>query len=206
MKPNRKRLILDTAARHFSQKGFADTSLEEVASEAGVTKPAIYYHFKDKSALYEAVLLGRLTRLADTVIEATDIEATPERKLRHYIESFGDFLAANACFAAILSHEFADDGAHLPDEAARLLARTLGRVTAILEEGVEAGRFEVANPMLVQMMIVSSLITHQTTSNLRKRVAVSLDGDFRLQPDPDMHDLSVQLADHILKSVRKECP
>ncbi|WP_456451188.1 TetR/AcrR family transcriptional regulator, partial [Hydrogenimonas sp.] len=155
MRENRKELILATAARHFSARGYDATSLEDVAAEVGVTKPAIYYHFKDKSALYESVLLGRLRRLADSLEEAVGAIDGPREKLRLYIEMFGAFLERNDCFAAILLHEFADNGTHMPDAATRELARTLGLVTAILNEGVETGVFVVENPMVVQMMIVS---------------------------------------------------
>ena len=67
MRESKKEKILDVAAKHFSLYGFGAASLEEIAAEVGVTKPAIYYHFKDKAALYEAVLLQRLGRLADAL-------------------------------------------------------------------------------------------------------------------------------------------
>ncbi|WP_456381647.1 TetR/AcrR family transcriptional regulator [Hydrogenimonas sp.] len=203
MRENRKEKILDTAARYFSKYGYANTSLEEVAVEVGVTKPAIYYHFRDKSALYESVLLVRLRRLADRVERAVETVGETEEKLRIYIETFGSFLQKNSCFAAILCHEFADNGQNMPDSATRELSRTLGIVTAILNEGVESGTFEVENPMVIQMMIVSTLIMHQTTKDLRKRVATQVGGDFRLLPEPDMENLSRMLAGDILKLVRK---
>jgi hypothetical protein len=53
------------------------------------------------------------------------------------------------------------------------------------------------------MMIVSTLIMHQTTKDLRKRVATQVGGDFRLVPEPDMENLSRMLAGDILKLVRK---
>ena len=43
------------ARRRFSQMGFAGTSLDDVASDAGTTKGAVYHHFKDKKALFRAV-------------------------------------------------------------------------------------------------------------------------------------------------------
>ena len=43
--------ILDAAERVFGESGVSRTSLEDVASAAGVTRGAIYWHFKDKSDL-----------------------------------------------------------------------------------------------------------------------------------------------------------
>jgi AcrR family transcriptional regulator len=204
LRVNKKERILDVAARHFSAHGFDATSLEDVAAEAGVTKPAIYYHFKDKLDLYESVLTRRLDELADTVEQAVP-DAPSAEQLRHYIEAFGGYLRRHPCFAAMLSHAFSDNGFHMPDAAVASLARTLGIVTRILNEGVESGDFEIENPMVVQMMIVSSLIIHQTTDDLRRRVASQVEG-YRLLPDPAIDDLAKILARNILKMVRKERP
>lgn len=44
--------ILDSALEVFLQKGFVRTTLEEIADEAGVTRGAVYWHFKDKTDLF----------------------------------------------------------------------------------------------------------------------------------------------------------
>ncbi|WP_300363315.1 TetR/AcrR family transcriptional regulator [Hydrogenimonas sp.] len=209
MKGNKKEKILEAAAIHFARRGYANASLEEIAADAGVTKPAIYYHFKDKAALYESVLCSRLERLADAVGQAVEAHEAVEKRVKAYIESFGAFLAAHRCFAAMLSHEFADNGRNLSDDATRQLSRTLGLVTRLIDEGVKRGVFEIENPMVVQMMIVSTLINHQTTRTLRKRVATQAAkelGGVALRPEPDMNDLSKILAKKILKLIRKERP
>ena len=52
--------ILDAAERMFSEYGVSRTSLEEIAAAAGVTRGAIYWHFKDKSDLFTA-MVNRVT-------------------------------------------------------------------------------------------------------------------------------------------------
>lgn len=47
--------ILNAARKMFFQNGVAKTSLEHIAKEAGVTRGAIYWHFKDKTALFFAL-------------------------------------------------------------------------------------------------------------------------------------------------------
>jgi len=51
-----KALIIDTALAVFCRKGYADTRLEDIAEEAGLTRGAIYHHFPGKVGLYEALL------------------------------------------------------------------------------------------------------------------------------------------------------
>ena len=48
--------VLDAAERMFSEKGVTNTSLKEIAEAAGVTRGAIYWHFKNKYDLIEALL------------------------------------------------------------------------------------------------------------------------------------------------------
>lgn len=48
--------LLDAAEQEFLQRGVARTSLEHIARRAGVTRGAIYWHFRDKNALFSAML------------------------------------------------------------------------------------------------------------------------------------------------------
>ena len=51
-----RQILLKAALTIFSQKGYAATTLEDVAKEAGVTRGAIYWHFGSKAELYTALL------------------------------------------------------------------------------------------------------------------------------------------------------
>lgn len=63
----RREQVLDAATRAFARRGFAATSLEDIAAEAGVTHVILYRHFASKAELYRAVLERACTRLADSV-------------------------------------------------------------------------------------------------------------------------------------------
>jgi AcrR family transcriptional regulator len=62
--------LLDEATRLFAERGFAGTSLEDVASACQVTRGAVYHHFAGKQALFEAVLDGQETKAVAEVIAA----------------------------------------------------------------------------------------------------------------------------------------
>ncbi|HEX5465200.1 MAG TPA: helix-turn-helix domain-containing protein [Candidatus Limnocylindrales bacterium] len=67
--------ILDVALDHFSRRGYAATSLREIAQELGITKAALYYHFQSK----EDILLALHLRLHGLTAEIGPlIEALPE--------------------------------------------------------------------------------------------------------------------------------
>ena len=48
--------ILDAAVEVFNRQGVAQTSLNDIAAEAGVTRGAIYWHFANKVALFDAMI------------------------------------------------------------------------------------------------------------------------------------------------------
>lgn len=64
----RRETILKGAAAAFADKGYAGTSMEDVASAAGITKLIVYRHFTSKEELYDAVLEGVSERGAEMFI------------------------------------------------------------------------------------------------------------------------------------------
>lgn len=68
--------LLSEATTLFAQRGYAGTSLEDVASASQVTRGAVYHHFTGKQALFEAVLSAQETR-AIAEITATAAAADP---------------------------------------------------------------------------------------------------------------------------------
>src|SRR5215469_8907779 len=74
--------ILQAASRTFARGGYAATSMDDIAAEAGVSKLMLYRHFNSKHELYEAVLAEVRSRLE--AIEhrpATLVGLTPEQAL-----------------------------------------------------------------------------------------------------------------------------
>jgi TetR/AcrR family acrAB operon transcriptional repressor len=73
--------ILDAAERVFSRRGVSRTSLDDVARAAGVTRGAIYWHFKDKADLFGA-MLARVTLPMEEMVQRAGDEADPLAQLR----------------------------------------------------------------------------------------------------------------------------
>ncbi|MBU0725169.1 MAG: TetR/AcrR family transcriptional regulator [Alphaproteobacteria bacterium] len=48
--------LLETAHRHFAARGYAETALEDLVQEAGVSRGALYHHFSDKQGLFAALV------------------------------------------------------------------------------------------------------------------------------------------------------
>jgi AcrR family transcriptional regulator len=91
--------LLDTARRLFLEHGYAGTSLQMIADELGVTKAALYYHFKTKDDLLAALIAPVLSELE---LLLDDIEAAPvRRRPRLFVDRYVDFLLDHRGISAL---------------------------------------------------------------------------------------------------------
>jgi AcrR family transcriptional regulator len=65
----RRQQLLDIGRRLFAERGFEGTSIEEIAAQAGVSKPVVYEHFGGKEGLYAVVVDREVERLLATTTE-----------------------------------------------------------------------------------------------------------------------------------------
>lgn len=88
-----RRALIAAARRQFADGGYAATNTPAIAAEAGVTRGALYHHFADKQALFEAVVEEEhaLLALAINAAGAAEDEPGPVRAL---IEGGDAYLAA----------------------------------------------------------------------------------------------------------------
>ena len=78
--------LLDAAEAVFEQRGVAGTSLQEVAEAAGVTRGAVYWHFRDKADLYNAMMDRAVLPFEQQWLEpSADDAADPIRRLRELL-------------------------------------------------------------------------------------------------------------------------
>jgi AcrR family transcriptional regulator len=88
--------LIETATALFGERGFAGTPLEEVVKRAGLTRGAVYHHFKDKRALFDAVVDQLLLEVVDQVEHETVKRAVARGAERDsdaielFVEAFAD--------------------------------------------------------------------------------------------------------------------
>lgn len=94
--------LLETATELFGERGFADTSLDDVARATRVTRGAVYHHFANKQALFEAVLedLERvmLQRMAAAAGGPVDTWSAATAALRAYLDHCCDPVYGRICW------------------------------------------------------------------------------------------------------------
>lgn len=137
----RERIFL-SALRHFSQKGFAATSLREVSLDAQTTKPMIYYYFGSKEGLYGSIVREILEEMAEAIRSNLPDQASAAERVMAYCERYLDyFLAKEEIIALVLREVFGLGGAPMAEFAQTLGAQVRQPLDQILRDGMESGEF-----------------------------------------------------------------
>ncbi|HEX6194634.1 MAG TPA: helix-turn-helix domain-containing protein, partial [Jiangellaceae bacterium] len=68
----RREQLLDVGRALFAERGFDGTSIEEVASQAGVSKPVVYEHFRSKEGLFAVVVDREMETLLGAITAALE--------------------------------------------------------------------------------------------------------------------------------------
>ncbi|MCR9105560.1 MAG: TetR/AcrR family transcriptional regulator [Gammaproteobacteria bacterium] len=109
--PSTAERILDAAEDLFAEKGYSATSLGEVADRVGIRSPSLYNHFKNKEALYEAVLERLLADFSAPLSELEGGQVTNERII-FWLETIVRQHHANPNLARLLQHAALSGGPH----------------------------------------------------------------------------------------------
>lgn len=80
--------LLDAATVRFAAHGFAGTALEDVATDIQATRGAVYHHFANKTALFEAVFDELETEMMREIIEVTAVAGDAWQAALAGVESF----------------------------------------------------------------------------------------------------------------------
>jgi len=142
--------ILQSAVKEFAAHGIAGARMEAIARAAHVNKALLYYYFKDKDALYDAVLDHVFGGLRERVVAVLDRDLPPRQKMIEYLGTYFDYIAANPQFPRVVQAEWMRSGANSPSmqRVAKEYFRPIyGKLGEVLREGAEAGEFRPVNPM-----------------------------------------------------------
>jgi AcrR family transcriptional regulator len=131
----------------------------------------IYYHFKSKAALYREILHDMFGAARARILEVSASGASPDDKVRAYIAAFADEAEARPHFPPIWLREIAEGAEHVDAVTLNYVRDVLAALGGIIDEGVRAGRFQPAHPILVQGGIVAPLMFFLATAPLREKIA-----------------------------------
>jgi len=145
MEYNAKQLqIIEVAERLFASKGFAGTSVRDIAQDADINVSMISYYFGSKEKLIEALFALRIsetgTRL-EGILSNEDL--TPIQKVYIMVDGAVERLMGNQCFHNIMMREqlSSERTPIISDQIMEMKVRNAELMKALIKEGQDAGTF-----------------------------------------------------------------
>jgi AcrR family transcriptional regulator len=140
---SQRRVIHAAAIAQFSKRGFAATSMADIADAAGMSRPALYQYFRNKRDIFASAFVALFDDHVDRALEALHGDGTTERRLEGFLQRFeGDLwelMAASEHSEEIMSARTADT----TEEIQRVIARLRSGLAAFLAEA-HPGRSQAA--------------------------------------------------------------
>jgi TetR/AcrR family transcriptional regulator, cholesterol catabolism regulator len=151
-------LILAAAAKLFSERGYAATTIDAITEELKASKRAIYEHFVGKSDILVAICEQAVRFSVDLAERVRREPGDPATKLQRLAHDFTTIVIENQDYIAIASREMK----FLPGDSHRRILKMqerFDRILAItLAEGVTAGVLDTPDPEMTGLAISGMII------------------------------------------------
>jgi TetR/AcrR family transcriptional regulator len=156
--PDTRQTILTAAEEEFAGAGLEGARIENIAAAAGVNKALLYYYFKSKGALYEAVLddhFREFNRQALALLDAPDPAAAV---LLRYVSLYFDFISTRRRYAALYQQMMTTRGRALERLVRKYFVPRNIAFKKLLERGIRTGQFRRADARHTTMSIVGLIV------------------------------------------------
>ena len=137
--------ILSAAMDLISKHGFNGTTVEKIASEAGLSKGSIFWHFNNKENLFRAVIESIRSALLEGLIEGLSSEMSSKEKFNLLLDNYTKLIEIDCsrCIdLTVLIIEMVEPNPLLAEELRDLFAELTDTLIMFLEEGKKQGESE----------------------------------------------------------------
>ncbi len=170
----RRQEILESAHACFSRGGYHQTTIDDIAEEAGLSKGAVYWHFEGKWELFLA-LIDQILQEVEQELALPHEALSARERLEHICAVVLRADPGGAGMAELqaefLAHAARDEG--LRRRIAGMGRGTLRSVAEAIEHGVATGEFRPVDPDHVSIALVASLDGLQSHQLLRPDLEVN---------------------------------
>jgi AcrR family transcriptional regulator len=130
--PERRKQLLEIARRVFASRGYHVVTMDDVAREAGVTKPILYDHFPSKRDLYRDLLEADLAQLKDRLRDALETPQGNRQRIRGSFQTYFDFVDDEGAGFTLLMQEAVGPEREFREMVGRFRDEVLEQVTDVI--------------------------------------------------------------------------
>ncbi|MGI9245495.1 MAG: TetR/AcrR family transcriptional regulator [Steroidobacteraceae bacterium] len=152
----KREAVIRTAARAFDERGYHNTSLDDIAAALGVTKPTVYYYVANKEQLLFECFRAGLEPIRAALRRAEDADGTGRERLREVVRDYALAIASEYGWCMVRA-EHQDLGSELSGEVKALKSEIDRGIRGLLQTGIADGSIAVGDPKLAAFAIAGAL-------------------------------------------------
>ncbi len=184
MKSKTKNQLIEAAGVTFNRFGYKKTTMDDIAFAAGKGKSSLYYYFKNKEEVFEAVVENEANILKDEINAALDIKDKATDKLRTYIYiRMNRFIAKGNLYAA-LNDNFLATFYFIDKIRNNHKEFELEIISLILEQGIKDKEFKPVNIEFMGSALLTAMIGFELP--ILKNPEASIEFDKKINDVMDM--------------------
>lgn len=175
---NTKQRLLEIAIELFRRHGYSGVSVRDIASAVGISPPALYNHFPNKKALYQAAVAAAFEDKAQRMLDVLDSGGPGMQRLDRFIHTTVTEIRCSPAFRALMDRELLDgDAERLEFLGQTVFARVQQPFMNLLDE-LKPG----CDAFLLSEMILGMLKQHDAMVLLHAHLGVGMP----VERDPDV--------------------
>jgi AcrR family transcriptional regulator len=150
--------ILQQATKLLLERGYRGLSMREIAEAVGVSKAALYYHFKDKEQLFLAILEKYLDQMAEELDEIRSRSEPSRRKISRFVGKILSRPAEQRAVIRLSSQELA----HLSQAARKTFetsyhSKFIQKLEGMIKDGIDHGEIRRVDPHVAAWAILGMM-------------------------------------------------
>jgi TetR/AcrR family transcriptional regulator len=150
--------ILAAAEQSFAKSGLAGARTDAIAAAAGVNKALLYYYFKSKGGLYEAVVEDHFREFNRQALEVLAAPASARAVLLRYVSLYFDFISARHRYAALYQQLMTARGKPLERLVRKYFVPRSDAFNKLLQRGIREGEFRHADARHTAISVVGLIV------------------------------------------------
>jgi TetR/AcrR family transcriptional regulator len=182
--------ILAAAEQIFAKSGLEGARTDAIATEAGVNKALLYYYFKSKGGLYEAVVEDHFREFNRQALEVLATPGSARGVLLRYVSLYFDFISARQRYATLYQQLMMARGRPLERLVRKYFVPRSEAFNKLLERGIRDGEFRRSDARHTAISVVGLIVFYfsaapvlqllghsdaYSTANLKRRKQEVLD-------------------------------
>jgi len=170
--PATKAHILAIAEGLFASRGYDGVSMREIAEACQITKPNIYYYFKDKESLYVQILEADMLVLIQTLEEAGRQGVTCYEQITAMAQAFWSLMRQKTSLIQITFRQFGGLEHEIRGLVSRYREQLVAPVKQVIEGGIHRGELRALNSHLAALSFVGMVSVFLTEYLLEMPVQI----------------------------------